>query len=204
MDKPTPQSDPAALPAFATLADNKHVRNGVFVGSALVALATAAGSIWQEFYNEVKHNAPFNALRKKRNEMKDIVRMEGENRNWSPERVKENVRAIEKHYSKSFNEALGRQGISTKPLRGTFDRLMELGTFDRLNIAMKTGASLAVTLGGYYLVNQNVRMRANNKHQDEQLRRLGSRIDAQTDRQVALYERASALADKDAGASVSR
>lgn len=178
-----------AAPAtpIETLGDNKLVRNTVFVGASLVALGTAVASIWQEFYSEIVNQEPFKALRENRDREKGNVRASVDT--WGHGKVKTELKAVDARYTEQVTQALEKQNISSKFLRGTMDRLEQLGRFDKLTIAMKTGASLAVTLGTYYLINQNVRLKASNKYQDDRLKDLGDRIDAAENKRQEAYSR---------------
>ena len=167
-----------------TLGDNKLVRNLVFFGSGVVALLTARWSIWNEFYHEKKHQEPFAGLARDR--------LDGLNQanTLTGDAIPAKRHAVEAEYTAKFTEALERRGVSSKWFKGTFDRLKELGKFDKGEIALKTGGSLAVTLGTYYLLNQNMRLKASNQYQDDRLKELGDRIDAAEVKRQDSYSRA--------------
>lgn len=187
------QSKDTSLPpdSLESIADNKSVRNSVFLGSAVVAIGTAVTSIRKEFYHEIIQHQPFKALRDTRiKEVSDIgVKID---RGLIDRVIGTEIRhEAGRTYTTLMKEALGRQGISNSLFKGTWQRARELGFHNLTDIAMKTGASLALTLGGYYLINQNVRLKSNNKHQDDKLSELRQRIDEQADRRIEAYERAS-------------
>jgi|GEM_PF-4972029 len=181
--------------AFDTLADNKTVRNLVFVGSGLAALTTAAVSIWSEFYHEIKNIGPIHqALSTRKTSIEEAyakgVAAEGVAEKFTPHDVRVAVRNANKIYTTALKDILPKVGISNELILGTIDRAKNLGVYNLGGIAMKTGASLAITLGGYYLINQNVRLKKNNERQDERLRDLRDRIDAQESRRIESFERA--------------
>jgi hypothetical protein len=169
---------------FDHLSDNTLVRNMVFLGSGLVALGTAGFAIWQEFYAEMVKREPFKSLRAERDHAKGLAHAAGEN----VESIQRGMKEADAAYTKAVTAALEQEGVSSRLWSGTWQRLKQLGTFDKLGIAMKTGASLGVTLGTYYLINQNVRLKASNQYQDDRLKELGDRINEQAQRHTADYE----------------
>lgn len=171
-----------------TLADNKLVRNLVFVGSAGVALTTAFFSTWQEFYRDLVSKEPFRSWRNARDEKIGKVRTDAIEGKISDRTAMLREKVFERQYSAKVAEGIEHMGISKNWLKGTLQRVERLGAYNVGEIAIKTGASLAVTLGGYYLINQNVRLKASNQYQDDRLKELGNRIDAQADRHLASHE----------------
>ncbi len=171
-----------------TIADNKVVRNFVFFGSAAAAVATAAVSIWDEFYHEIKKIGPLEGNYNDRKTKISEAYAEGLANTKTPQQVRSAVHEANALYTAELQKKLPKIGISNDYFKGTIDRAKNLGMYNLGGIAMKTGASLAITLGGYYLINQNVRMKASNRHQDAQLQKLGNRIDEQVLRHAENYE----------------
>ena len=200
-----PQQESTEFSSLSTMADNKVVRSLVFAGAGLTALATASGTAWKEFYKEVCEHEPFRTMRSTRKAETSRVRAEidakvkrlpeGEGQDIIKAGV-ERIKTIEKNYSNDFNSALRRQGIRTDRIGGSFDRFKTLGAFDRMDIMMTAGASLAVTLGGYFLLNQSVRMKANNEQQDNNIRVLSARIDQAEQRRNEQYDRGQSFAER--------
>lgn len=155
------------------LYENKLLRNAVFVGAGLVALGTAVGSIWAEFYKEVKKYSKFQKL--------EEIRTAGTNAAYLKPvaEVTEAVRQVNKEYAKGVAREMRNIGIPKNPVAATFAQASRLGVYDLGGIAMKTAGSLAITLGGYFLVHQNLRLKASNEVQDQRLRELGEKLDQQ-------------------------
>ena len=177
-----------------TIADSKLVRNGVFIGSAVIGLATAVISIWDEFYDDVKKRAPIKTMREERNAKIDGINLQGmlaptESKYLAPEKVLKGVQEANAEYAVRLRETLPKIGVPKGLIKGTYVRAKDLGPYNLGTIAMKTGASLALTIGGYYLINQNVRLKASNSQQDQNIRALGQRIDAAEQRRSELFER---------------
>lgn len=171
------------------LEDNKAVRNSVFIGAAFVALATAVGSIWKEFYDEVKKLNPIKGLGEAKDQRIEAAYAKGAETPLGY--VFGEVRAANKEYTDGVAKVMRDIGIPKNPIVGTIERTKRLGLYNISETAMKTGASLAITLGGWYLLNQNMRIKNSNARQDQNLQELARRIDAAEQRHSETYERSS-------------
>ncbi len=197
-------SEPATESGFEhftdSVIDKAWVRNLAFGGAAVAAIATAASQLYKEFYEEIRGLEPFKTKRLERDEaISGIIQGKMSNQNCDApdvarkiaQETRDAIFVKKKEYGEFVSDGLRHMGVPKNPLKGLIERSRYLGVYDVSNIVMKTGATLAVAIGGYYLVAQNLRQRTNNKVQDENLRELSRRIDAMEQRREEQYSQLS-------------
>lgn len=192
MSKSTQSTRNAQSDQFDAIIDRKAVRYSVFALSGAVAVATAVFNIWREFYDQIKHEAPFKYFRDAKQRAEDASNEQVLAKAITPEEGRALKHAANRTYTEELAVGMRELGIPKGLFQGTIARARELGAYNINSIVMRTGASLAVTLGGYFLLDQNMRMKANNTQQDERLRDLRDRIDAQEARRIEAFERTQA------------
>jgi len=206
----TDKTSPAqSAPLYESYRPNKLLQYGAYATSLVMGTVSATTIAWGEFYDKIKNTGPFKAYREDRLNKLDNLAAEvftlpvSEARtSWTtnqkpPSEARstwvEGRKLIEKEYTTLMNDGLEKhmgiatQGIVGKTL-GTFQRFRELGPFKMQKIGITAASGTGVVLGAYFLINQGLRLKAGNAVQDQNLRELSNRIDAQERKHDALLE----------------
>jgi hypothetical protein len=151
---------------------NHLLRAGMYVVAVAAGIATASFKVWDRFYSKIKHTDLIKNKSADRYSDLNKVYNEANQNGMTYKRYAEEVARIEKKYSAEVNTILKEKlGVETKNVfKGTIQRYKTLGPYTKGNILFTGLVTTGTTIGAYFLLNQNARL----KHQ---LHEVHARLD---------------------------
>ena len=143
---------------------NRLLQVSMYSLAAVAGVVTASFKVWDEFYSKIKRSELVRPLSEKRYEKINAVAEHAKSSSISYKQYTSEIADIEQEYSKKVNKLLKNAiGIESEGIggivRGTFQRAETLGPYKRARIMFSGVAAVGTTLGAYFLVNQNWRLK---------------------------------------------
>lgn len=159
---------------------NRLIQLGMYMLAAGAGIATASFNIWTEFYSKIKHTDLIRRESDKRYEQINDIYNAAQNNHLTHSEFHQKITAVETAYSAKVDALLEHVGVEKargplSAIRSTLQRAEALGPYTRTNILAKGMIATGTTLGGYFLVNQNWRLK-------NELRDVHAKLDNQQQR----------------------
>lgn len=159
-------------PPFSAREPNYLLRAGMYGLAATAGVVTASFKVWDRFYTKMKHSALIKPLSDERYEQINALANKVKANPVSYKEYASQVSEIESAYSTKVKTLLKETvGIeSDNIVRGTIQRFNTMGGFNKANVVSSGMIAVGTTLGAYFLINQNVRLK-------QELRDVHARMD---------------------------
>lgn len=142
---------------------NPVLQTGMYVLALGAGVATFSFKVWDQFYSKLKHTDLIRGLSDDRYAKLNEVYKASETKGISSDEYTQKIGEIEKEYSKNVNKVLKESiGIETEgmgAIKGTVQRFKALGPYTKVNIAGTALIATGTTLGAYFLLNQNAKLK---------------------------------------------